>query len=82
MKIELNTDVVQKAIDNVMNQVRYDTGMTLKECYEKQIPKEPVIRCDSLLEFNPRRCPVCDTPTFMRYCGMCGQRLVMKNEVI
>lgn len=69
--------IAQEAAEKIMNQVRHDTGISLKECYEKQISKKMEYRCGS--EF----CPSCKMGmSWVRYsglrtcyCNYCGQKI-------
>lgn len=82
---ELNMKkLVQEAADEIMNQVRSDVGMTLKECYEKQIAKKPDFEgdgyADGFLVYDTWICPCCYTHYEVdsddyKYCPECGQRL-------
>lgn len=83
LKIELPKEKIEEAINEVMNKVRSDTGMTLKECYEKQIPKKPIIAykttysCEIEFEWE---CPVCgvnyiESAPCGKWCEYCGQKL-------
>lgn len=79
-------EIVDSAIKYVFAEIQEQTGMTLKECYEKQIPKKP-----TCIEDKMWCCPKCynnlmrkwkkyptelnDISEGFNYCMSCGQRL-------
>lgn len=88
LKFELSKEQLEEAVNNVMNQVRYDTGMSLKECYEKQIPEKVSgihkSDCPEDIEYCGEEarwgyCPKCRCLQSdiwnISYCGECGQAL-------
>ena len=70
--------IAEEAAHEIMNQVRSDTGMTLKVCYEKQIPQK------MKFQITGEWCPRCTRRLIgydgLRdcYCKFCGQRIDRK----
>lgn len=72
--------MANEAANEIMNQVRSDTGMTLKECWEKQIPmKVDVYGHNNAINTDIGTCPKCNGKPLracdFNYCPNCGQRL-------
>ncbi len=68
---EINIEkLVENALEFAFSEIMNNTGMTLKECYEKQIPKKKH-------KYMGYRC-VCGTEVAknQKYCDDCGQRLL------
>lgn len=70
MKIELSKEWLKSAFEDALAEYTLESGVTLKEAAEKQIPKKPV--------FHETKY-VCPCGSYVkvrkRYCGTCGQAL-------
>lgn len=74
-ELKISKEMLDEAFNNALDQIQLDTGMTLTECVEKQIPmdvKSSIIydwcpSCNSILH------DVADMKVF--YCQHCGQRI-------
>lgn len=68
-------EIVDSALKYAFSEIQEQTGMTLKECYEKQIPKKKH-------KYMGYRC-ICSAEVAknQKYCDECGQRLFDWEEV-
>lgn len=72
IEFKLDTDKLCECINEVMEKVEIETGITLNECVEKQRAKKPALLNPS---FSFTGCPECGTRMCSNYCPNCGQRI-------
>ena len=72
VEIELNNELMQKYIDEAINETKLDNGLTVAECVELQNPKIPQ---GSISPFY--KCPKCGNALNegQKHCDPCGQAL-------
>lgn len=90
---EIKIDVkgmVEEVADNIISNYGVEeTGMTLKECVEKQILKRPHLEgdgyADGQLVYDTWLCPNCGTDYEVdyeeyKYCPECGQAIDWRGD--
>lgn len=80
---------VKEGVEQAMREYELTVGMTLEECVERQIPKQPDIEGDGYDEkgeliYDTGYCPTCRHEFEIyydatKYCPNCGQHLDWSN---
>lgn len=80
---------IKEGVDQAMKECELTIGMTLKECVERQIAKQPDIEGDGYDEkgeliYDTGFCPTCRHEFEIyydatKYCPNCGQKLDWSN---
>lgn len=80
---------IKEGVDQAMKECELTIGMTLKECVERQIAKQPDIEGDGYDEngeliYDTGYCPTCRHEFEIyydatKYCPNCGQHLDWNN---